>query len=146
MNLAIGSDHVGYPLKTEAIDYLTENNLVFTDFGTFTNKSTHYPIFARDVGLAIAQNKFDAGLLFCGTGVGMCIAVNRIRRIRAVVCSEAYSAKMARAHNDANVLCLGSRVVGVGLAKEIIDVFLSTKFDSGRHDHRIKMLESYFED
>ena len=141
MNIVIGSDHVGFQLKESINNYLTSGGINFVDFGVMTNDQIDYPVIAKKVSYAVAKNEFDFGLLFCGTGVGMSISANKVRNIRAVVCSEPYSAKMARAHNDANILCLGSMVVGKDLAQEIIDIFLCTSFEGGRHEARIKMLE-----
>jgi ribose 5-phosphate isomerase B len=141
MNIVIGSDHVGYTLKESIKSYLTSRTFNFVDFSVTSNDQIDYPIIAKKVSYAVAKNEFDFGILTCGTGVGMSIASNKIKKIRAVVCSEPYSAKMARAHNDANILCLGTMVVGIGLAQEIIEVFLSTSFEGGRHEARIKMLE-----
>ncbi len=141
MNIVIGSDHIGYALKESIKNYLMSRSINFVDFSVITNDQIDYPIIAKKVSHAVAKNEFDFGLLICGTGVGMSISANKIKNIRAVVCSEPYSAKMARAHNDANILCLGSMVVGIGLAQEIIEIFLSTRFEGGRHDTRIKMLE-----
>jgi ribose 5-phosphate isomerase B len=141
MNIVIGSDHVGYTLKESIKNYLTSRSYNYVDFSVTSNDQIDYPIIARKVSYAVAKKEFDFGLLTCGTGVGMSIAANKINNIRAVVCSEPYSAKMARAHNDANILCLGTMVVGIGLAQEIIEVFLSTSFEGGRHEARIKMLE-----
>jgi ribose 5-phosphate isomerase B len=141
MNIVIGSDHVGYPLKESIKNYLMSRSFNFVDFSVTSNDQVDYPIIAKKVSYAVAKKEFDFGILTCGTGVGMSIAANKIKNIRAVVCSEPYSAKMARAHNDANILCLGTMVVGIGLAQEIIEVFLSTSFEGGRHEARIKMLE-----
>jgi ribose 5-phosphate isomerase B len=141
MKIAIGSDHLGYTLKESIKTFLANRSLECSDFGVMTEDPMDYPVIAKEVGRAVAKNEFGYGILICGTGVGMSIAANKIKKIRAVVCSEPYSAKMARAHNDANVLCLGSLVIGPGLVEEILNVFLSTDFEGGRHAARIKMLD-----
>jgi ribose 5-phosphate isomerase B len=141
MKVAIGSDHVGYRLKEYIKANLPNRSIQSYDFGVMNEDPMDYPIIAKDLCQAVARNEFDYGILICGSGVGMSIAANKIKNIRAVVSSDPYSVKMARAHNDANVLCLGSLVIGPGLAEEILDVFLSTVFEGGRHAIRIKMLD-----
>jgi len=139
--IILGCDHVGLALKEPIKNYLNENGYEVLDVGTYDNKSVDYPNFAHDAIEKIKNDLFDTVLLFCGTGVGMSIAANKIKGIRAVVCSEPYSAKMAREHNNANVLALGSRVVGVELAKTIVDVWLAAEFEGGRHAGRVDMFE-----
>ena len=139
--IAIGCDHGGFLLKQEIISYLEKRGYAYRDFGTFDTKSCDYPVYGEKVARAVASGACEKGLLFCGTGVGISLAANRVRGIRAVVCSEPYSAKMSRQHNDANVLCLGGRVVGPGLAEQIVDVWLHTEFEGGRHGRRVKMID-----
>lgn len=139
--IALACDHGGYALKLEIMEYLKEKELPFQDFGTNSTESCDYPVYGAAAARAVAAGICGRGLLFCGTGVGISLAANRVRGIRAVVCSEPYSAELSRRHNDANVLCLGGRVVGPGLARQIVDVFLRTEFEGGRHARRVKMLD-----
>jgi ribose 5-phosphate isomerase B len=135
--IAIGSDHGGYELKEQIKAFLDEKDLAYKDFGTYSPESCDYPDIAEVVCGAVVRGECDKALLFCGTGIGISIAANKINGIRAAACSDYFSAKYTRLHNDANVLCLGGRVVGVGQACELIDVFLSTDFEGGRHAVRI---------
>lgn len=139
--LAIGSDHGGFELKKVLMDVLTKQGVAFKDFGTYSSDSCDYPAIAGDVCRAILSGECDRGVLICGTGIGMSIAANRFAGIRAALCSDSYSAEMCRRHNDANVLVLGARVLGPGLAEKILDTFLNTPFDGGRHARRVAMLE-----
>src|ERR1044071_7754275 len=118
--IAIGSDHIGYPLKEEIKKYLDELGYAYQDFGTNSSERTDYPLFARDVTSAISAGQADLGILICGTGVGMSITANKVKVIRAVVCSEPYSAMLSRQHNNTNILALGARVVGLELARMIL--------------------------
>lgn len=138
--IALGSDHAGLPLKREIIKYLEARHLEYKDYGTYTEESCDYPDFGEAVARAVASGECGRGLLFCGTGVGISIAANKVRGIRAVVCSEGYSAEMSRRHNDANILALGARVVGPGLAEHIVDLWLNTEFEGGRHARRVDKL------
>ncbi|MGI6499060.1 MAG: ribose 5-phosphate isomerase B [Oscillospiraceae bacterium] len=140
--IAIGCDHGGFALKQEMISYLQKNGYEYQDFGTYDTESCDYPVYGEKVARAVASGACEKGLLFCGTGVGISLAANRVKGIRAVVCSEPYSAEMSRRHNNANVLCLGGRVVGPGLAEQVVDIWLRTEFEGGRHDRRIHLLES----
>jgi ribose 5-phosphate isomerase B len=140
MRLAIGSDHAGLALKREVSRALDERQLAVEDFGTQTDESVDYPDFAARVGQAVSRGDCALGVLVCGTGIGMSIAANKVRGVRAAVCTTEFEARMARAHNDANVLCLGSRVVGAGLAKEIVAAFLDQKFEGGRHERRVQKI------
>jgi ribose 5-phosphate isomerase B len=140
MKIAIASDHVAYRFKIEVEEYLKGRGIEFIDFGTYNEERTAYPIYAKKACKAILANECDRGLLFCGTGVGMSLTANKIHRIRAVVCSEPYSAVLSRQHNNTNVLCLGARVVGIELAKMIIDQWLAAKFEGARHQDRLDMI------
>lgn len=140
--IALGSDHIGIVLKKEIMQLLDEKNLSYKDFGTYNEQRTDYPIYAEKVANAITSNECDKGLLFCGTGVGISIAANKVNGIRAVVCSDCYSAKLSRAHNDTNILALGSRVVGVDLAKLIVETWLETAYEGGRHQTRIDQMKA----
>jgi ribose 5-phosphate isomerase B len=141
--IAIGSDHVAFAFKMEMIKYLAESGYQIKDFGAFGNERVDYCDFGFAVGEAVARGECEKGLVFCGTGVGISISANKVKCIRAVVCSEPYSAKLSREHNNTNVLALGSRVVGIDLAKMIVDVWLNTGFESGRHDARVNKISSY---
>lgn len=135
--VAIGCDHGGYELKKEIIAHLTKKGVEFKDFGTYDGNSVDYPDIAKLVCKSILDGECENGILVCGTGIGISIAANKHKGIRAAVCSDEFSAKFTRLHNDANVLCLGGRVVGPGLACELVDIFLSTGFEGGRHALRV---------
>ena len=135
--MGVASDHAGLELKRSLVEELEKRGVAVRDFGTTTSDSCDYPDFAHAIGRAIEGGEIDRALLVCGTGVGMSIAANRHRAVRAVVCSEPLSARMSRQHNDANVLCIGARVVGVGSAIDILDAFLSAGFEGGRHAPRV---------
>jgi ribose 5-phosphate isomerase B len=138
LRLAVASDHGGFILKGEIVRFLQYNNIDCKDFGAFSEDSVDYPDFALAVAEAVIAGEFDLGIVCCGTGIGVAIAANKVPGIRAALCHDTFSAKMAREHNDANVLTLGQRVVGTGLALEIVKVFLGTEFDTGgRHSRRI---------
>jgi len=139
--LAIGSDHGGYELKKVLMDVLTRQGVDFKDFGTYSCDSCDYPAIARNVCRAVLSGECERAVLICGTGIGMSIAANRFSGIRAALCSDTFSAEMSRRHNDANILVLGARVLGPGLAEKILDTFLNTPFDGGRHARRVAMLE-----
>lgn len=139
--IALGSDHIGFELKEPIKAYLQQRGIEVKDFGSFNNQRTDYPTYARLVARAVVAGECVRGILCCGTGVGISIAANKVRGIRAVVCSEPYSAKLSRQHNNTNILCLGSRVVGVELAKMIVDEWLAAEFEGGRHANRVRMIE-----
>jgi ribose 5-phosphate isomerase B len=135
--LGVASDHAGLVLKQALVVELEKRGIVVRDFGTTTSASCDYPDFAHAVGRAIESKEIERAILVCGTGVGMSIAANRHPSVRAVVCSEPLSARMSRQHNDANVLCLGERVVGTGTAIDILNAFLGAEFEGGRHAGRV---------
>ncbi|HEY8496970.1 MAG TPA: ribose 5-phosphate isomerase B [Limnochordales bacterium] len=137
MRIAIGSDHAGFDLKQELMAHLKAAGHTVVDMGTTSRESCDYPDYARLVAEAVAAERCDRGILICGTGIGMSIAANKVPGVRAALCAEPYSARMAREHNDANVLCLGARVTGSGLALEIADAFLAGEFAGGRHARRV---------
>lgn len=139
--LAIASDHAGYQLKEKLKKYLEANNIVYNDLGTYSEESCHYPVYAKKLCKEITDGRCDKGILICGTGIGMSMVANKQKGIRAAACSDYFSAKYTRAHNDANVLCLGARVIGEGLAEELVNVFLNTPFEGGKHKIRIDMFE-----
>lgn len=140
MKIAIGSDHVGVELKPIIIDYLKELGHEVEDFGAYSSERTDYPIYGKKVAEEVVSGNFDCGILICGTGVGISIAANKVKGIRAVVCSEPYSAKLSKEHNNTNILAFGSRVVGPELAKMIVKEWLDAKFEGGRHENRVKMI------
>jgi ribose 5-phosphate isomerase B len=135
--IAIGSDHAGVHLKREIVKYLKENNYEFQDFGVCDETSVDYPDYGLIVAEAIKTGICDKGILICGTGIGISISANKVPGIRAAVCSESFSARASREHNDSNILALGERVVGVGLALEVVEVWLKTQFLGGRHKIRV---------
>lgn len=141
MNLVIASDHAGYCLKENVKKYLAEQGHNVIDCGTNSEESCDYPVFAKALCKEINDGNAELGILVCGTGIGMSMAANKVKGIRAAVCSDYFSAKFTRAHNDANVMCLGARVTGEGLALELIDIFLNTPFEGGKHFRRINMFE-----
>ena len=141
MKIALASDHGGFELKEKIYDYLLNKGYDITNFGTSTNDSCDYPIFAKKVCEAILNDNFDKGILICGTGIGMSITANRFKGIRAACLSDKYSAEMTRKHNNSNVLCFGARVISEQLAKEIVDIWLETEYEAGRHQKRIDMIE-----
>lgn len=139
--LAIGSDHGGYELKQYVIKFLTEKGIALKDYGCFSEESVDYPDIAKEVCTAVTAGECEKGILICGTGIGISIAANKMKGIRAALCSDVYSAKMTRLHNDANILCLGGRVVGRELAFMIVDTFLEEKFEGGRHQNRLNKIQ-----
>lgn len=141
MIIAIGSDHAGYHLKEKIKKYLLENQYQVLDFGTRSEDSTDYPIFAKEVSLAVQEGKAQRGILICGTGIGMSIVANKFKGIRAALCLNEYMARMSRKHNDANILCLGDRVIGEDLAIAIVEVWLNTEFEGGRHERRVNLIK-----
>lgn len=140
--IAIGCDHGGYALKQEIIAHLEDRGLDYKDFGCYTEESCDYPVYARLVGQAVADGECEQGILICGTGLGISMAANKMPGIRAAVCTDCFCAEATRQHNDANILCLGGRVVGPGLALKIVDTFLDTPFSGDeRHIRRINLIE-----
>lgn len=139
--IAIGSDHGGYHLKQYLKEYLTAHNIPVLDVGTDSETSCDYPVYAHKLCEQILNGTCEKGILVCGTGIGMSISANKHKGIRAAACSDAYSAKYSRLHNDANVLCIGERVIGCGLAVELVEVFLSASFEGGRHQRRVDQME-----
>jgi ribose 5-phosphate isomerase B len=141
--IGIGSDHAALAFKEAIKAYLIEKGYGVEDYGTFGPQRVDYCDVGFRVAEAVARGECEKGLLFCGTGVGISISANKVRGIRAVVCSEPYSAKLSREHNDTNILALGARVVGIELAKMIVDVWLNTEFEGGRHADRIEKIAQY---
>ena len=138
--IAIGADHAGYRLKTEILNYLKQKGYQVKDFGTYTETSVDYPDYALIVGNAVSKGECEKGILICGTGLGMSIAANKIPGIRAALCNDCYTARMSREHNNANILVLGERVIGTGLALEIVDIWLKSEFVGGRHALRVEKI------
>lgn len=142
-SVVIGSDHAGYALKGELLSALGDDGYEITDLGTFSLESMDYPDIAVAVASAVAAGEFDKGILICGTGIGVCITANKVKGIRAAAVSDTYSARMARAHNNANIVCMGARVVGSGLAHDIARAFLDTDFEAGpRHGRRVDKINA----
>lgn len=140
--IALGSDHGGYELKQEIMKHLQERNIEYKDYGCYDEASCDYPIFAREVAKAVTEKECEFGILICGTGIGISIAANKVSGIRAALCTDCFCAEATRQHNDANILCLGARVVGTGLACKIVDTFLDTPFSNDeRHIRRIRLIE-----
>jgi ribose 5-phosphate isomerase B len=140
MKIAIASDHAGLSLKIELVEVLQARGDRVEDLGTYSGESVDYPDFASQVARAVGKGKVERGVLVCGTGIGMSIVANKHRGVRAAVCTSDFEARMARAHNDANVLCVGQRVVGPGLARSILEAFLDTEFEGGRHEKRLQKI------
>ena len=140
MKIAIGNDHTAVDLKNVILDYLVSLGYEVINLGTDSRESCDYPVYGEKVGRAVVDGLADLGIAICGTGVGISLAANKVKGIRAAVCSEHYSAKYTRLHNDANILCLGGRVIGEELAKELVDVFLNTEFEGGRHSRRVNYI------
>ena len=138
--IAISSDHGGYALKQQLMKHLTDLGLEYKDYGTYSEESCDYPIYAEAVARAVAGGEAERGILICGTGIGMSMAANKIHGIRCALCGDCYSAELTRRHNDANILALGARVLGEGLAEKIMDTFLTTEFEGGRHARRIGLI------
>ena len=138
--LAIGCDHGGYELKKEILAYLDKEGIAYKDFGCDSTESVNYPVYAKKVCEAIQSGECWRGILVCGTGIGMSMAANKHKGIRAACCENTFSARFTRMHNDANVLCLGGRVVGAGLALDMVKLFLETEFEGGRHAQRVAMI------
>ena len=142
MDIIIGSDHAGFALKEECLVYLEGNPVhKIIDAGVFSTESSDYPNIAHSVALSIIKGECQRGILICGSGIGMSIVANRHKGVRAALCHNIYLARMSRQHNDANILVMGGRVIGVGLALEMVDVFLETEFEGGRHSRRLDLID-----
>ena len=140
--IIIGSDHAGFNLKEKIKTFLNELGYEVTDIGTHSTDAVDYPIIAKELANKISKNEFEKGILICGTGIGVSIAANKIKGIRAVVCSDTTSAKFSREHNNANILCFGERIVGEYLAKDICKIWLNTPFAEERHLRRVNLIEN----
>ncbi|NLO47414.1 MAG: ribose 5-phosphate isomerase B [Clostridiales bacterium] len=137
--IALGSDHAGLELKLKIMKWLAENGHEYKDFGTHSFDSCDYPIYAEAVGKAVASGEYEKGILVCGTGIGVSISANKVKGVRCALCSDCFSAEMSRRHNDANILALGGRVIGSGLAEKIVWTWLHTEFEGGRHQRRVSL-------
>lgn len=142
LRIAIGSDHGGYEYKEQIVSHLKEKGYECVDVGTYSSDSCDYPVIARTVTTKIIAGEADRGILICGTGIGMSIVANKVKGIRAALCGDTFSARASRAHNNSNVLCLGERVIGINLAMDIVDIWLESKFEGGRHQRRVDMMEN----
>ncbi len=138
--IALGSDHAGFPLKEEIKAYLDANGIEYTDCGAYSTASVDYPYQAKKACDLVVSGKAEKAILCCGTGIGISIAANKVKGIRAACCTDYFSAKYTRMHNDANALCLGARVIGPGAALELVNVFLNTEFEGGRHQRRVDQI------
>ena len=147
MKIAIASDHAGYQTKNKVIQFLKESNYECTDFGTNSDASVDYPDFAFKIAQAVSSGKYTRGILICGSGLGMCIAANKVKGIRAVTCHDTFTAEMSRKHNDANVLCLGAKVIKEDKLISILKIWLETAFESeggkSRHQRRLQKISDY---
>jgi len=142
MKLAIGCDHAAVDLKQEIILHLKNRGITVEDFGTYTKDSCDYPIYAEKVANEVVSKRADAGILICGTGVGISIAANKVKGVRCVVCSEPYSAKLSKMHNNTNILAFGARVVGTDLAEMIVDAWLDATYEGERHQRRVDLIHA----
>lgn len=140
MKIGIGNDHAAVDMKFEIVKYLEESGYEVVNFGTDTNDSCDYPVYGEKVARALANGEVDRGILICGTGVGISLAANKVKGIRAAVCSESVTARFSRLHNDANILAFGARIVGVETAKDMVNVWLNTEFEGGRHQRRVDLI------
>jgi len=142
MKILIASDHGGYRLKETIKEVLLHKGFDVTDAGCTSEESVNYPVFATEVAKKISNGKYDKGILFCGSGIGMSIVANRVKGIRAALCFDPLTAQLSREHNDSNILCLGGRIIGPKMAEEIVSKWLETPFSGGRHEERIKMIDA----
>jgi ribose 5-phosphate isomerase B len=139
--IIIGCDHAAYPLKEKVKRYLIENGIEVEDAGTYSEDSVDYPDFAIQVASQVSSGNFKRGILICGTGMGMSMVANKFPHVRAALCNDLFSAKMSRMHNDANILTMGARVIGDALALEVVNVWMNTPFDGGRHQTRLNKFD-----
>lgn len=140
MKIAIGNDHVAVDLKNHITKYLEDKGYTVVNFGTDSTDSCDYPVYGEKVGRAVAGGECDLGILICGTGIGISLAANKVKGVRAAVCSEPYSARLTRQHNNANIIAFGARVVGSAMAEMIVDEFLNAEYQGGRHQRRVDMI------
>ena len=140
MRIGIGNDHAAVEMKEQIVAFLEELGHEVVNYGTDTNDSCDYPVYGEKVGRAVVDGDVECGILICGTGVGISIAANKVKGVRAVVCSEPYSAKLSKQHNNTNILAFGARVIGIELAKMIVEEWLNTEFEGDRHQRRVDMI------
>ena len=143
MKYFIGTDHAGFAVKPFVIEFLEKKGIEVEDLGTYSSESVDYPDFAHKVAEAVLANEGTKGILICGSGIGMSLAANKHKGIRATLCHDAYTAEMARRHNNANILCFGERVVGKGVIESILEAWLTHKFEGGRHERRVKKIDNF---
>ena len=144
--ITVGCDHAAVALKGKVIEHLQERGIEVIDVGTYTNDSCDYPTYAHAVCKNVQEGVTELGILICGTGIGMSMAANKHRGIRAAACSDTFSARLTRAHNNANILCFGERVIGLGLALDLVDSFIDTDFEGGKHQRRVDMVMQFESD
>ena len=142
MKIAIGCDHGGYLLKQDLLIWMEENDIEYEDFGCFSMDSVDYPVYGEKVARAVASGAYDRGIVICTTGIGISIAANKVKGIRCAHCADPLSAEMTRRHNDANVIALGAGMIGPNLARRMVEVFLNTEFEGGRHARRVAQLDA----
>ena len=138
--IAVGCDHGGLNLKNAIVKYLEDNNIEYKDFGTYTDESVDYPVYGYKVAKEIAEGRAEKGVLCCGTGIGISMAANKVKGIRAAVCTNEFMAEFTRKHNDSHIICMGGRVIDEKTAVRLTDIFLHTEFEGGRHQNRINMI------
>ena len=143
MKIAVACDHGGFRLKNVLVEYLKDNGYEVEDFGCYSEESCDYPDYAGKAALAVAKGRCDKGIVVCGTGIGVSITANKVKGIRCALCHDVFSAKATRAHNDTNMLAMGQRVIGEGLALEIVKAWLEGQYEGGRHDQRIAKMMAY---
>ncbi|WP_456383666.1 ribose 5-phosphate isomerase B [Persephonella sp.] len=141
MKVAVGSDHAGFEYKEIVKKHLEQKGYQVIDKGTYSTESVDYPVYGEAVARAVASGEADRGIVICGTGIGISIAANKVKGVRAALCTNEYMARMARKHNDANVLAFGARVLGIDVALGIVDEFFSTEFEGGRHERRVNLIK-----
>lgn len=146
MKIAIGNDHIAVEMKRHIVKYLEDKGYELVNFGTDTTDRTDYPIYAKRVADAVVSGECELGILICGTGIGISMAANKVKGIRAAVCSEPYSAALTRQHNNANIIAFGARVVGTATAETIVDAFLQAEYEGGRHSRRVDMISAIEEE
>ena len=142
MKIAIGCDHGGYLLKQDLLIWMEENDIEYEDFGCFSAESVDYPVYGEKVARAVASGEYDRGIVICTTGIGISITANKVKGIRCALCADSLSAEMTRRHNDANVIALGAGMIGPNLARRMVEVFLNTEFEGGRHARRVAQLDA----
>ena len=138
--IAIGCDHGGLNIKNAVIEYMKENGIEYKDFGCYTTESVDYPVYAYQVAKTVADGEAELGIICCGTGIGVSMAANKVKGIRAAVCTDEFCAEMTRRHNNANIMCMGGRVIDEEKAVKLASIFLNTPFDGGRHEKRVDMI------